>query len=414
MNVHTSLPPGTAPAQRAAASPSPPAGTLIVLLILGVFSIINTEMGVIGIVPLIAEHFGVSVPQAGWTVGAFALVIALSAPVLPLLFSGFERRQVMLLALGTFTVANMVAAFTDDFAVLLAARIVPAFMQPVYVSMAFTVAAASVPPEQAPRAVARVFIGVSAGMVLGVPATTFIASHTSFSTAMLCFAGVNAVVFLATLRFIPRMPVPARLSRGDQLRVLRKPLLWHSIAAAFLINGAVFGFFSYLSDFLHRVTQMDFNTISIVLLLYGCANIVGNVVAGRLLARRPALAMLLVPAALLVCCVLLFLFGRSSAISAMIVGGLGVLAGMAANLMQYMITQAAPEAPDFANGLFLTAVNLGVTAGAAFCGALINLAGTAFTPWGAVLMLAVSFLPICLRMAVSRRQPAVDAAAPAG
>ena len=61
---------------------------IVFILTLGVFGIINTEMGVVGILPLIAETFRVSVPDAGWTVSVFALVVAFSGPVMPLLFSG--------------------------------------------------------------------------------------------------------------------------------------------------------------------------------------------------------------------------------------------------------------------------------------------------------------------------------------
>ena len=43
-------------------------GLLVFILTVGVFGIINTEMGVVGILPLIATTFNVSVPQAGWTV----------------------------------------------------------------------------------------------------------------------------------------------------------------------------------------------------------------------------------------------------------------------------------------------------------------------------------------------------------
>ena len=40
---------------------------LMFILTLGVFGILNTEMGVVGIIPIIAETFGVTVPDAGWT-----------------------------------------------------------------------------------------------------------------------------------------------------------------------------------------------------------------------------------------------------------------------------------------------------------------------------------------------------------
>lgn len=54
---------------------------------------------------------------------------------------------------------------------------------------------------------------------------------------------------------------------------------------------------------------------------------------------------------------------------------------MAGNTGQYMISDAAPEAPDFANGLFLTSANLGTTVGTALCGLFIAGFGRAARCW---------------------------------
>lgn len=363
-------------------------GLLVLILTFGVFGIINTEMGVVGIIPRIAETFGVTVPEAGWTVSVFALIVALSAPVMPLLFSGVNRRTTMLLALGLFTAGNIVSALTDDFAVLLVARAVPAFLHPVYVSMAFSVAAASVPQEMAPKAVSKVFVGVSAGMVLGVPVTGFIAGHTSVSVAMAFFAIVNASVLIATIFCIPSLPVQRKLSYGAQLGVLRKAVTWHSVIAFTFINGAIFGFFSYMSDFLDTVTELPFDAVSVLLLVYGGANIVGNVVAGRLLFRNARRCMIIVPFLLSAAYLLLFATGSQTIPASVLILVLGILAGIASNTGQYMISDAVPEAPDFANGLFLTSANLGTTVGTAVCGVFITGFGSRYSLMGALLFLA--------------------------
>ena len=343
-------------------------GLHVLILTFGVFSILNTEMGVIGMLPLIADTFQVSVPQAGWTVTVFALVIAVCGPITPMLFSRFDRKTVMLSALGVFIISNVVSMFTESFAVLLVSRAVPAIFHPVYVSMAFTVAATSVAKEDAPKAVAKVFIGVSAGMVLGVPAASFIASETSYAMAMFFFAAVNGMVFLATIVCIPSIPVTGRLSYGEQLRVLKKPALWYSVSAVVFTNGAVFGFFSYLSDYLKSVTQLPFTIISIVLFIYGAANIVGNVLAGKLLAVDAHRTIRLTPFALAFVLASLFLLGDSFTPMLGIVLLFGILTGLSSNNSQYMIANAALEAPEFANGLFLTSANSGTAIGTALCG----------------------------------------------
>lgn len=385
-----------------------PGVLLVFILTVGVFGIINTEMGVIGILPLIAETFHVTVPQAGWTVSIFALVVAISAPITPLLFSGMNRKTVMLLTLGTFTLSNIISMATSNFTVLLIARALPAFLHPVYVSMAFTLAASSVSKEKAPKAVARVFIGVSAGMVLGVPVTSFIASEVSFTMGMAFFTFVNALVLIATLIFVPSMPVKEKRSYGSQLSVLKKNSIWYSILAVTLINGALFGFFSYMSDYLKTITAVPYSIISSLLLLYGLSNIAGNVIAGKQLATNPIRSMLFIPFALLVFYVCLFILGEWLAAMTVIILILGILAGYGQNTMQYMITEAAPEAPDFANGLYLLSANLGTTIGAAVCGAFITAFDTRYSIFGSLLFLLASIVFVVLRVrAIQHRKQTV-------
>lgn len=365
-------------------------GWLVPILTLGVFGILNTEMGVIGMLPLIAETFQVTVPQAGWTVTIFALGIALCGPVTPMLFSRFDRKPVMLLALGIFIISSIVSMLTESFAVLLITRAVPAIFHPVYVSMAFTIAATSVGKKEAPKAIARVFIGVSAGMVLGVPAASFIAAEVSYTMAMFFFAAVNGIVFLATLFCIPSMPITGRLSYGEQLRVLKKPALWHAVGAVIFTNGAVFGFFSYLSDYLKSVTGLPFSIISIVLFIYGAANLVGNLLAGKLLAVDARKTIRLTPLPLAIVLTLLSVLGDSLVPMLAAVLLFGILTGLSSNNSQYMIAAATPEAPEFGNGLFLTSANSGTAMGTALCGLFISEMGIRYSVAGALACLAAA------------------------
>lgn len=367
---------------------------LVYILTLGVFGILNTEMGVIGILPLIADRFHVSISTAGLIVSLFALAVAVSGPILPSLFSGMNRKKVMLLVLGIFIAGNLVSAFTTDFTVLLIARVVPAFFHPVYCSLAFTVAVASVSKDEASKAVAKVFVGVSAGMVLGVPVSSLIATATSLAHAMLFFAAVTTVAFIATLLFVPSMPVAKRLSYGTQLRVLRRSITWLSIAAVIFMNGAVFGVYSYLAEYLKTVTNYAWNTISLMLFLYGAANIVGNMIAGKLLTNHALTTVKSYPFALGAVYIMLFIMGQFSVPMAFIILIWGVLGGIGGNITQYWIVSAAPEAPEFANGLFLTSANLGTTIGASVCGLFISGLSTQYVVLGGILFLILSIAAI--------------------
>lgn len=371
---------------------------LIFILTIGVFGILNTEMGVIGLLPTIAEQFNVSVSTAGLLVSMFALAIAISGPVMPLLFSGINRKKVMLIVLGVFVIGNIVSVLTTSFTLLLITRIFLGVFHPIYCSMAFTVAASSVSKEEAPKAVSKVFIGVSAGMVAGVPIASFINSAVSYEMAMAFFAIITIIVFIATLIFVPSLPVEVRQSYGAQLSVLKKAIIWISIVTVILLNASVFGVYSYFAEYLKAVTNMSPNSITLTLFIFGGANIIGNIIAGKLLTYSPVKSVLYFPMLLSAVYIIFFFTGKFPLSMAILTLIWGILAGgLMANINQFLISSAAPEAPDFANGLFISACNVGTTVGSAAGGLIISAMGTQYVVLVGILAVVLSLVTIVLR-----------------
>jgi predicted MFS family arabinose efflux permease len=371
---------------------------LIFILTIGVFGILNTEMGVIGLLPSIAERFDVSVTHAGLLVSVFALGIAIAGPIMPLLFSGMNRKKVMLLVLGIFVLSNIVPFVTNSFNMLLVARIIPALFHPIYCSLAFTVAASSVSKEEAPKAVSKVFIGISAGMVVGVPIASFMNSTFSYEWAMAFFLIVNALVFIATLVFVPSLPVKEKLSYGSQITVVKQPVLWISIIAVILLNSSIFGIYSYLTEYLGSVSDMSSNNVSLTLFIYGSANIIGNIIVGRLLTHSPSKAVFIFPLLLIAVYAVLFFTGHFALPMIITTIFWGIVAGgIMTNINQHLIISAAPQAPDFANGLFISACNIGTTVGAAVGGMFISVMGTPYVILAGIVPLVLGFVIIIVR-----------------
>ena len=154
--------------------------------------------------------------------------------------------------------------------------------------------------------------------------------------AMAFFAIVNAIVFIATLIFVPSMPVEERLSYGSQLSVLKKSIVWLSIVTVILLNSAVFGVYSYLVEYLKTVTNMSPNTISLTLVIFGGANIIGNIVTGKLLTNSALKTIVSFPLALGAVYIILFFTGHFTIPMVVITTFWGVLAG-GANITQYWI-----------------------------------------------------------------------------
>jgi MFS transporter, DHA1 family, inner membrane transport protein len=375
---------------------------IILILAFGVFGLMNTEMGVVGILPLLADYYDVTVTRAGLLVSVFALVVAIAGPVLPVVFSGINRKKVMLFSLGIFLFGTIISIFATDFNVALVARAIPAFLHPVYCSLALTVAAASGSQEQSRKAITTIIMGVSAGMVLGVPITSFIASVSSIEMAMTFTAALNALAFLATLIFVPTMPVKEKMSYGSQLSVLKKPLTWLAIATIIFMTAAVAGTNSYSAEYLGKVTHISGETLSAVLFVYGAASIIGNLLAAKLLSKNPMKTALFYPIVMGIIFIMWFFTGELLTPMVIIMALFGIMFSIQNNINQYWITSAAPEAPEFANGLFVSCCNWGISIGTAVGGLFLSGLGIKYVVWTGVLFLILSFVSIFLRNSLYR------------
>lgn len=377
---------------------------LITILSFGVFGILNTEMGVIGIVLEVSRYYSVSIVEASSLVSGFALVVAFAAPIMPLIFSKVNRKTVMLITLGIFTFCNTAAVFAPTFEVLLALRVIPAAFHPLYTSMALALASSLKTPDEATQASSKVFVGVSAGMVLGAPVSSALATTISLQASLAFFALVTFLVFLATVFFIPSMKVSQPLSYNKQLLTLKKPLLWASLIAVVILNGAMFGFFGFLADYLEAGLGLDTIWASLMLLLYGGAHIVGNLTAGHLLAKLPSRTCIITPLLLFVLFAGLCIATSSAFASCVLLTIIGIIAGIANNINQFMVSSSAPETPDFTNGLYLTAANAGVAICTPLLGTFINLGGACNSIEGMLILLTSASILIIARTFVAKNR----------
>jgi len=92
-------------------------------LVLGAFAIGSETFMISGVLPAIAGDLGVSPSAAGSLVTVFALAYAFGSLLLAVASAGVERKRVLMVAMGAFAAANILAAFAPGFLMLAAARV---------------------------------------------------------------------------------------------------------------------------------------------------------------------------------------------------------------------------------------------------------------------------------------------------
>ncbi|MFS0872609.1 MFS transporter [Paenibacillus xylanilyticus] len=376
---------------------------LILILALGVFGIITTEMGIIGVLPQVAQRFGISAAQAGWLVSIFALVVAIAGPFLTLLASGINRKITLLAAVLMFAISNIVYAYATTFDMMLVFRIIPALFHPVFFSVALVTSAKLVPAEKSSQAVAKVFTGVTAGFAFGVPLTSYLAERLSLEVAFLFGAVVSLIAFVGIWVWLPSMPVREKMSSGRQLGILRKPGLWLNIAAVIFIFSAMFSVYSYFAEYLGQVTRMSGSWISVMLTIFGVVMIIGNLGFGQFLRKSIVRTVLIFPLLYMAAYTLVYWAGSHFVWMVMVIIIWAAVHSGGLIVSQIWLTTEAQEAPEFGNSLFVSFSNLGITLGTAIGGWFIANLGIHQLIWCGILFALIAFILIGIKIKFSSR-----------
>jgi predicted MFS family arabinose efflux permease len=253
-----------------------------------------------------------------------------------------------------------------------------------------------VEPEKAQDAVSKVIMGVSAGMIIGVPITTFVATNLGYQFSMLWFSLVTFVSLIATIIFFPSLPGKEQ-SYGNQVKVATTGVFIISVLGVIFLNGGMYTAYSYISEFLNSMTNIFGTELSIVLFIYGVASIVGNWLGAKLLNNKTKLTVLTFPIIFSILMVGIFMFSGIKIPIIILMIFWGLLAGIGNDISQYWMVSAAPDAPEFANGIFLSMGNVGVTLGTTIAGAVVAGMGVQYVMIAAVLVMIIDLILLSIR-----------------
>lgn len=257
----------------------------ITALAAGGFAVGTTEFASMSLLPWIAEDLGVTNPQAGWAVSAYAIGVVVGAPVLTALTSRMDRKRLLLMCAGIFTVGNLLTMIAPNLLTLLIARFLTGLPHGVTLGIAAVVAASLVKPERSGTAIARTMMGLTIANIVGVPAATWMGTHFGWRSAYLVVAVIGLVTIVGLLTYLPSVPARPGASARVELRSMTRPQIWLPLAAGAIGFGGSFAFYTYITPTMTEVTGISPSLLPWVLVLYGCGMTVGSLVAGPCIDR---------------------------------------------------------------------------------------------------------------------------------
>jgi predicted MFS family arabinose efflux permease len=336
------------------------------------FIYVTAEMVPVAALPAIAADLRVSVALVGTLLGTYALVAALTTVPLVRWTSNWPRRRVLMLALTCLTVSQLISALAPTFLVLASGRVLCALTHGLLWSVIAPIGARLLPPSHSGRATTAIYLGTSTALVIGNPLNAAMSQLWGWRVAVVAVM-IAAAVISATARLVlPPLALP-----DEDIQTVRARA-WHHrnrrlvILSVLTLVGVTGHFISYtfIVVIIRDVVGVNGPRLAWLLAAYGIAGLLAMAALARPSDRSPTAAVVgcLTTLALAFAALCGVAVSDESSTATVLVGiGAIVLWGAAATalppVLQAVAMRGAPEDPDGASGLYVTAFQIGIMAG---------------------------------------------------
>ncbi|TQR28049.1 MFS transporter [Lysinibacillus sphaericus] len=239
-----------------------------------------------GILHLVAQDFNVSLGRAGMLISIFSFVYAISGPILLSTTSKVERKKLILITLLVFLFANVIAWLSTGYSMLLLARVLSGISASLLISLCVTIASNIVSEAYRARAIGVVFMGVTGSLVLGVPLGLVLGNSFGWNAPFLLIVILTVIsiifIYFSMDKIEPKSGIPLKKQLKEQLSSLKSRKIVLIQLTSFLFISGHLILYAYLTPYLEATLGLEGNWISIILLIFGVAAIIGGGLGGFL------------------------------------------------------------------------------------------------------------------------------------
>ncbi|WP_202421890.1 MFS transporter [Nocardiopsis alba] len=365
----------------------------VAVLSLSTFLVVTSEMLPIGVLTPMAEGLGISTGATGSSLTVTGLVAAVTAPLVPRLLGGLDRRAVLAVAMVVLALGNALTALASGFAFMVLSRVILGLAMGTVWGMAAAVTTRLVAPRDVALSVSFVIGGVAAASVAGVPLGTMVGDSLGWRAAFTALAVAALVLAAALTVALPRLPRPAA-SAGDDgpAPALLTPAVAIGLAMVALLVTAHFAAYTYVRPVLEEHSGLAPTAIAPLLLVYGLFGLAGNFLAGATAARRSRLTILTLAGGIALAVALSALSGQTSWVAWVWIALWGAAYGGVSVAGQLWMTRAVPHRVEQIAGLYVGVFTASIALGALLGGVVVEAAGLVLLLWGAAALALVSLL----------------------
>ncbi len=365
-----------------------PAWGGVLAMTLCVMVLIASEFMPVSLLSPIARELGLTEGQTGQAIsisGLFAVIFSLTwHRVLRLM----DRRRVMTLMAGLLALSGTLVACAPDFLTLMVGRAVLGVAIGGYWSLATAVTLRILPGPQVAAGMAMTSAGVALASTISAPFGGTLGEVIGWRWTFFSVVPLALIAMVWQAKALPSLPALGR--KRDSLGLMcDKGVLWGQAALLTFFAGQ-FMLFTYLRPFLEQITQVSVPVLSALLLIFGLAGVLGNVLVRMAPRIGPDRLLVGVPLAMALIAGALVVWGADLAVVAVLLALWGFAAAPAPALWGMRLTRARPNDAEALGGMFVAKIQLAIMLGAVLGGLVMDRAGPLATAGVSAAFLAVA------------------------
>ena len=253
----------------------------LIALAFGTLALGMSEFVMMGILPDIARSLGVSIPEAGHLISAYALGVCFGAPLMVLVARKRPLKQILLALTAMIAAGNLCASLAPDYWSLLGLRFVSGLPHGAFFGVGSSVAERVADAGKRTEAVSIMIVGMTVANLFGVPLGTYISNVLTWRATFGIVAVWGVVALLLVRLWVPRMePLPDTGLKG-QFRFLRSLAPWLVLLSVMLGNGGIFCWYSYVSPLMIHASGFTADDLTLIIMLAGFGMFAGNIIGGH-------------------------------------------------------------------------------------------------------------------------------------
>ena len=346
----------------------------LVALAFGTLALGIAEFVMMGILPDVARSLGVSIPDAGHLISAYALGVCCGAPLLVIVHK-YPLKNILLCLAGIILLGSTLAALSVNYWMLLVSRFISGLPHGAYFGVASIVAVQLADERHKTGAVSIMIAGMTVANLFGVPLATSLSSQVSWRFPFVLVIFVSIIVLYYIWKWVPGVGALPDNGFRHQFAFLKKRAPWLILSSTMFANGGIFCWYSYISPLLTTEGGFVADVLPALMIAAGFGMVAGNLVSGRLCDRhRPSVVVASTISIGIVSLLLIFLLADYGWVSAaLMIICTGCLFAVSSP-QQYLILKYAPGGELLGGASIQMAFNMGNALGA-FCGGLPIAAG---------------------------------------